>query len=244
LKRAEFVLTLVDYANVDPLLKERGLEAIAWRICEVLGGAHLSGADRLRIRLYGGWYQGGELSKLAQGLAAELDASFPLPVRLPVGGSTLLIRVDCELARSLIIEPGRDLFHTFRERGLPGGIKTINLPFPGCPSPEACAIGPICAFLRNSECPADGCSVRPRQVMHRGEQKLVDTMLVADLIQVASHDDRVAVISSDDDIWPGIRTGVALGCDLIHLQSKRGQHTPEFYKTSMPANYFEGRLVD
>lgn len=236
------VWILVDYSNVDPLLKQRGLGAVAWEIIQAIGPANFTPAEQVQVRLYGGWYQGDEFSKLAQQLAAEISGAFPQPVYLPAGDESLPLRVNVELARSLLIDPSRDLFHTYRPRGLPGGIICESPPFPGCISPALCPIQPLFSFFTDRTCPATDCGVRPRHVLSRPEQKLVDTMLVADLIHLASQRETVGVVSSDDDIWPGIRMALSGGGSVIHIHSKKGQGTPEFYKGPLPSAYQELHL--
>jgi hypothetical protein len=236
------VWVLADYSNIDPVLKLRGLEATAHAIVSRIGPEYIDPSDPITIRMYGGWYQGDELSKLAQTLSAEIAGAFPMPVQVPP--FDILIRVNVELARGLVVDPSRDLFHTYRLRGLPGGIAPYDPPFEGCCSPEACPIAPLYDFFRDKRCPSGGCTVRPKQVLYRAEQKLADTMLVADLVHLASSTSRVVVVSSDDDIWPGIRTALSGGASIIHLQSKRGQSTPEFYKRAVPSSYIEIHLVD
>jgi hypothetical protein len=237
------VRVLVDYANLDPLLKQRGLEAVAWEIIQVIGPSNLNPSEQVQIRFYGGWYQGDEFSKLAQQLAAEISQAFPQPMHLPTQGSSMPLRVNVELARSLLVDPSRDLFHTYRPRGLPGGIECNAPPFPGCVCPTACLIEPLYPFFRDRTCPGKDCTVRPRHILTRPEQKLVDTMLVADLIHLSSQPEATTIVSSDDDIWPGIRMALSAGGAILHVHSKRGQGTPEFYRGRLPSTYQELHLA-
>ena len=68
-------------------------------------------------------------------------------------------------------------------------------------------------------------------------QKLVDTMLTADLIQVsrpaATH---IAVVTSDDDLWPGIYTALSQGATVHHV---RPSPSPEskYYETETEIGY-------
>jgi uncharacterized LabA/DUF88 family protein len=60
----------------------------------------------------------------------------------------------------------------------------------------------------------------PAAVLRKLEQKLVDTMMVADMIYLARADNAaIAVVSSDDDMWPGILSGLVAGAQLIHIQT-------------------------
>jgi hypothetical protein len=237
------VVILVDYANVDPLIKSRGVEGLAFQIVETIGSSYFDAAESVTIRLYGGWFEGDEYSRLAQALAAEIGQSFPRPIHLTSDGISIPLRMNVELARSILIDPSHDLFHTFRPRGLPGGIQCQEPPFIGCTLQERCPLAPISSFFRERSCPTPDCAVRPKQVLSRPEQKLVDTMLVVDLLHLVMSGSRVAVVGSDDDLWPGIRMALSIGGSIIHMHSKKGQSTPAFYKRRVPTAYIELHLV-
>ena len=67
-------------------------------------------------------------------------------------------------------------------------------------------------------------------------------MLVADLIHLSASPQGVGVVSSDDDIWPGIRMALSAGASIFHIHSKKGQGTPEFYQGRLPSTYREFHL--
>ncbi|PKH70038.1 hypothetical protein CXF96_05910 [Stenotrophomonas sp. Betaine-02u-21] len=55
----------------------------------------------------------------------------------------------------------------------------------------------------------------------RDEQKMVDTLMVADLAHITfvdKHDD-VVVVSSDADIWPGILLAIKGGCAVTQVHA-------------------------
>jgi uncharacterized LabA/DUF88 family protein len=233
------VWILVDYANLDPMEKQRGLEHVVWRLLQGLGQTNFEDTELVRVRLYGGWYQGDALSTLAQQLSAEIAGAFPKPMELLADGKRLRLRVIVELARSLLVDPARDLFHTFRPRGLPGGLRCATPPFEGCANVHACPIRPLHELLEFRICPTGGCEVRAKDVLDRAEQKLVDTMITTDLVQLALEGERLAIVSSDDDMWPGIRMALSRGHTVLHLHPKRGQFTPKHYKEPTPEHYVE-----
>ena len=71
--------------------------------------------------------------------------------------------------------------------------------------------------------------MRQNDVLQKWEQKLVDTMLVSDLIFLATRGERdLVVVSSDDDIWPGIRTALQLGARVTQVHTG-GRETPADY---------------
>jgi uncharacterized LabA/DUF88 family protein len=94
----------------------------------------------------------------------------------------------------------------------------------------------------DSECPEPSCSVAPDAVLQRAEQKLVDTMLTADLIHLSQQGDDIFVVSTDDDMWPGIRSALNTGCRVYHLHPRRGRSTRYPYRQPAPPNYFEFSL--
>ena len=50
---------------------------------------------------------------------------------------------------------------------------------------------------------------------------MVDTMMVADIIYIANRgDESLAVVTSDDDVWPGILSAMIAGVRVLHLQPK------------------------
>ena len=81
----------------------------------------------------------------------------------------------------------------------------------------------VVAFLENQRCPGQDCWVTQEQVLRKGEQKLIDTMIVSDVIFLATQGCKdLVVVSSDDDIWPGIRTAAELGASvtLVHTRNR------------------------
>ena len=85
-------------------------------------------------------------------------------------------------------------------------------------------------FFRQKRCPQLGCRTTPGDLLCRQEQKLVDTMITADLIhfaKIGQHD--LAVVSSDDDVWPGIQTALLYGARVTQVHTRQGQETRECY---------------
>jgi hypothetical protein len=83
-----------------------------------------------------------------------------------------------------------------------------------------------------------GCSLGvPDFIQGRGEQKLVDTMLVADLIQLShAGDTEVAIVTADDDVWPGVITGMQAGTHVVHIWPKYFTTSPQ-YLTGVSGRY-------
>lgn len=224
---------LVDYSNLHRLDSQRGIAYLAAFFLERLGKNRLSAISRARIRLYGGWYERDKLTRLAQDIVADIAKAFPTVIQV----AEVKIRVTVEIARSLVISPDHDFLHTYRPRPFPGNIKCADPPFVGCVDNENCPIVSVGTFVNMRECERDECGVRPKHVFSKPEQKLVDSMIVADVISLASRGEDCAIISSDDDIWPGIRTAVEYGNSVYHLHSKPGQMTPSNYVDGIGSNY-------
>src|SRR5208282_577710 len=67
-------------------------------------------------------------------------------------------------------------------------------------------------FFLVGKCPDSSCARTAEQFLKRSEQKLVDTMIVSDLIHLASTgESAIAVVSSDDDLWPGMLMAMSKG---------------------------------
>jgi hypothetical protein len=235
------MIVLVDYDNLSRVDRRRGLVWVVTRILNALGSSRFEDGGPVSARLYGGWYVGDQQSRRAEGLAAEIDANFPRPIEVGAR-NPIRVRVNVRLAHSLLTDPSRDLLHTYRPRGSPGGVTCLNPPFTGCRNAEDCPISPIHGFLDRSQCPSPGCPLTPRDILRRAEQKLVDTMIVADLIHVGLERGSLTLVSSDDDMWPGIRMSLNLGASIAHVHPRRGQGSPAFYRDPAPSTYREIHL--
>jgi hypothetical protein len=75
-------------------------------------------------------------------------------------------------------------------------------------------------FVVHRKCPESHCSLTMEQFIARPEQKLVDSMIVSDLISLAVPGGSVAVVSSDDDLWPGMLVAMDIGAHVIQVCTK------------------------
>jgi hypothetical protein len=221
------VIALVDYDNVPELERNRGPVHVIERIVDSLGAA-VANENEIRFRLYGGWFQGVNLSRRAQRLAPTIQTGFPRMITPAAAGTP--IRVRAELALSLESTPGRYLTHTYRDRALPDNVRCSPLPFRGCAAPAACPLAPLEALLRDGQCPENTCAVAVGAILTKPEQKLVDTMLTVDVMHLARlGTDRLVVVSTDDDMWPGIQGALLSGADVVHVHPVAGRTTPAHY---------------
>ncbi len=235
------VLALIDYDNVDRVDKSRGLLHIGYLVADAIGSAPLSDGTGLTLRLYGGWYQGSALSKGAQNLVAEIARTFPAPLTISdrVGVATFVVRA--ELAHTLLFDPAHVLTHTYRPRSLPPTLTAQGTPFLGCTNPTGCPLAPVAPFLAAHRCPSPGCPAQPSDVLERAEQKLVDSMLVCDLIHAArtASPKPVGLVSTDEDLLPGVRLALLEGGQVIHIHPRRGRRTPKHYGHILTSAYRE-----
>ena len=212
------------------------------RVFDTLGTTALAHAARFRIRFYGGWYGKTALTQHGQTLSAELAGVFPARLSVGTRYTSLQLRVGAELASSMLADPSHDVLHTLR-RGAPFRSNIHPIPFRGCTEPTACPLAPIEALFDLNGCPADGCLAPVSAVFSRPKkQKLVDTMLVSDLIYLAcTTRNPVVVVSTDDDLWPGIRTALHLGLPVHHVHTDN-RTTPRIYASAVTTAYHEYRL--
>ena len=233
---------LLDYYNISLILRQRGAAWVVQRIFDTLGTEAFTDASRFRVRFYGGWYGKAALSQHGQELSAELDAVFPARIVVGTRYTSLHLRVLAELASSMLADPTHDVLHTLR-RGTPPRYDVHPLPFRGCTEPAACPLAPIEALIDRNRCPVDNCFSPISAVFPRPkQQKLVDTMLVSDLIYLAcTTRNPVVVVSTDDDLWPGIRTALRLGLPVHHIHTAN-RTTPTIYASAVTTAYHEYRL--
>lgn len=236
------MIVLIDYDNIPPLSQQRGVRILIQQVLEELPAAALPHGAEVTVRIYGGWYELTSLTKRAQLLAAEIDATFPAALTLAAATMRRVVRVRVALARSLLIDPGRDLFHTYRPRGIPGNLTAGELPFAGCVDHTSCPLAPIVGLLVDRACGMTDCKTVIDNVMSKPEQKLVDTMLTVDMIDGAGSGVQVALVSTDDDFIPGIFSALQRGASVHHVHTQPGRRTGVLYRKNLPATYREYSL--
>ena len=236
------MIVLVDYDNVHELHRQRGLPHLVQRIADAIGINVLQSLPRLRIRLYGGWFERLQSTRRAQLLAAEV-ARFPIQVTVTNSSTTHALIASAELALGLLNEPRVFLTHTFRPRGLTGTLACSAPPFPGCKNTATCPLPSFRALVSAGRCTESGCQVLLEGILSRPEQKLVDTLLISDLVHIAyTSNDPVAVVSTDDDMWPGIRLALSRGIRVVHIHPVPRRQTPTHYLVAIPPGYSQSTL--
>lgn len=233
---------LVDYSNVRPADRSRGPTFVVDKIIAALGLVLLAPYSRIAIRFYDGWYENNTLTRRAQEVSAALLKDFPAPRTITDGSATKTLVVNVELAYSLKIDPSNHLWHTYRPKGTPRSLSCGHPTAAGC-TVTPCELLSTHTFLSTKKCPAATCTITPENLISRSEQKLVDAMLFADLYyHHLQKTPKVAVVSSDDDMWPAIRTLLDLGVHVVQLHTVPGHSTPAFYSRGPRPTYTELHL--
>lgn len=224
------MLLIVDYDNVNEGDRRYGIEHVlrkALSLCD----SKLNAGDRVTARLYGGWCEGGKYTRAAQDHLAEIAPMAAITHQL--SGSRGAVFVAPKLALSTISDPAIVITNTFRQKGFPRGVRCHSRPWLACRDAANCSLAGLEQLLSDDVC-GNGCAVRPPEVFWRAEQKLVDTMMVADLIaysQTSNLD--AAVLSRDDDIWPGLSLASKTLRTLFHISTVESTRLPKYF-SSLP----------
>lgn len=220
----------IDYDNLSPRQKDCGVLDVVTKALVQIPFEGNERRVRCNVRVYGGWYEGSEITRLAEKVSVELQEEFPKVIRLPSGNDDGNINVvtNAELAVALLQEPGHHLFNTYRKKGKPSNLRVVKPSDIGC-SNAKCILPSVRKILEKGKCTVDGCSTIESRLVYRHEQKIVDTMLTCDLIHSAScGNDRIILISGDDDFLPPLRTIVLKGIDAIRFHPKPSTQRASF----------------
>ena len=231
------MIILVDYDNIEKAITRLGVGYLVNKIVSKIDPTEISHGRHITIRLYGGWYEHTNFTTRAQNISTDIALTFPNVAILSDNQTTAI--VNCEMAYSLIADPTNHLFHTFRTRGIPQGLKAHHPSSVGCSSAN-CPIISIYNFIKNDVC--SQCStIKPKDIFYRGEQKLIDTMLTSDLIYSSNQSKNLCIVSSDDDLWPGIITTLIQGKKVLHIYPKM-HRMPYSYTRNAGNNYIQRNL--
>jgi uncharacterized LabA/DUF88 family protein len=231
---------LVDYDNLPPELKSNGPRAIADRIqSRLIAGfpSYFLGNIRFEVRFYGGWHTRSSPSTRGARLLGEVQQFFPYMIRIPSTGQILTI--NASLAESLLALPQQLLPHTYRTRAeVPQSYSVRSATALNCQH-NSCPADALVALFSTGHCPNSSCSRGIGEILSRAEQKLVDTMLVTDTIFLAnSAEKQIVIVSSDDDMWPGMLTAMSLGTMVFHMTTRTPSQSNAFlYTGSLRSKY-------
>lgn len=234
---------LVDWDNIEDRDRRSGPKYVAdrlWQSLTMIAGSIMAPIHQLDLRLYGGWRGRNSPSQRASQLEALIQLDFPFVLRDQSRADP--VRINGELAQALARLPREILPHTFRERQGPPKLQCQNATQLGCTLPM-CPIDTVRDLFTRARCPEQSCTRTIDQVILRSEQKLVDTMLVSDLIHFSGNGESVlAVVSSDDDLWPGILTALDLGTHVIHVGPKSHSSHQLYVGAAHKRRYSHGKF--
>jgi hypothetical protein len=168
----------------------------------VSADAHL---DHVLVRLYGGWMQGGVLSRAGSEVAGALPQADPFPSRRPDGR---VMSGTVELALGLAESPGRVFDDTVRRKNSAPRLRRDREGLNGkCHDDTAtCSIKMIARFTAATHrlCPTPSCGVTSGEAFLIQEQKMVDTMMTCDVLYLSQDPTLVAtyVATDDTDLLP------------------------------------------
>ena len=229
---------LIDYDNLHTIDRHHGVRHIMTTLLHALGSQRMPANRKMDCRLYGGWFEKTSLSPRAYKLLPELRQEFPRSITVSDRDGTQTVLVRTELALALACDPRLDLTHTYRRRSIPPRLRCIATPFSDCWQPSNCPIASLKSFIDNDICPIVRCDVTPQSVLERAEQKLVDSMIIIDLVHLAlATSDSLVVVSADDDMWPGIRFALLLGTHVVHVVPRRSWSGSDRYRRLETATY-------
>jgi len=223
-------MIFIDYDNLLPTQKITGILDVVTKTLFQMPFDKVTTRAVCDVRVYGGWYEGATITRLAQDVTIEIQRDFPAIIRLPIGSAiNCTFSLNAELAVALIQEPGYHLFNTFRRKGKPSNVKVERPIDIGC-TDKGCLLPLMKKLLKTGNCPKPGCKVTVGDLIYRHEQKIVDNMLSCDLIYASDNGmDYIALISGDDDFIPSIRTVLLKGTAIARFYPK-----PQYQRASFP----------
>ena len=220
------LMVLVDYDNVELSLRSPGPVNFAKVLTPLISGQVSFRYSEMDVRLYGGWRSRGLLTNSAQRLVPDIHAFSPTYVGTVHAGSNIQLKLTVELADKpigLTIPLEETLV---KERDL-RKFRTRSAPWAQCANPSACSFKHFTGLMHNTACGNGVCANRLGNLFVRDEQKMVDTLIVADIaFQVLSEKAKeIVIVSSDTDMWPGVLLALRAGCSVIHIHTKAGWTT-------------------
>lgn len=223
----------VDYDNLSGKQQADGLLSVIEKVISQLVISERVGltSRHSEVRVYGGWYEGDSMTAKGEELVARIGEEFPHTIRVPVNDSHFSIHVSATLATSMIVEPRKHLFSTFRRKQRPSNIRVLSKSAVGCVD-QSCVLPLVKKTIEKGVCQGNGCSQNSTQVLYRNEQKLVDTMLSCDMLATTGDTEVVILISGDDDFLPPLRV-LALREQLVVRVHPKNVRENEYYPADL-----------
>lgn len=235
------MIVLVDYDNLG-IYKLNKLGDLVSIILDRIAGAISETRVSCCIRLYGGWYdekgQSVEGKKVSMALMGNENS-----VQRFVGkdGQVVFIKSHIEMASSILQKPDYDLFYTYRMKSKAYNIRVKRREDVNCRH-EECLLPVLSKFLKSGKCPRDGCPIDDPMLVWRNEQKLVDSMIVCDMVYSANIKMAyIVLVSDDDDFIPALLALGAMHQSVFRISPKGESLASGRFRYTLP-NVVEGRL--
>lgn len=216
---------LVDFDNVEAIHRRPGPVNLSKMLISLLPSSLVSRYSAVTVRLYGGWRVDAVRTRLAQALVPDLQLNSPCMISVGKFGSAIAIRMRVELAdgpiASRIILEG-----TFaRDRSV--RKFSVRNSWPECANSNACGMIQFRSVSHATSCSQTNCNSALKDILVRDEQKMVDTLMVADMAHQAFIENAkdIVLVSSDTDLWPGILLSLRAGCGVTQIHTKTGGRT-------------------
>ena len=162
--------------------------------------------DFVEIRIYGGWYHGRELTRMGSQVMSEhltMDL-FPLTIdgNTIIQGEQIIVQSLCDVDHIW--------YNTYREKpGIPRLIINHDARKPLCDDNRTlCPIHIVEKFSKKAShiCSVDGCVTNNSDAFVHMGQKMVDSMMICDVITYAAKQDTkiIYILTDDVDMFPAI----------------------------------------
>lgn len=217
---------LVDFDNIDLLHRGQGPVSLAKMLVSLLPANLLHRYDTARVRLYGGWRSITGHTPAASSLYADIEANSPTPYTVQHMGQSKTIRIIVTLAHG----PAgtRKIFPETLAKNRPlRHFRSVTTPWRDCGDHAACGFSVVKDGHNSTPCGIGKCTVRLGDILVRDEQKMVDTLMVADIAHetFVTKSNDIVVVSSDADLWPGIYMALNQGRFVTQIHPKSGWKT-------------------
>ena len=177
----------------------------------------IKSGERIKTRLYGGWFEECRVTRLAQDIYTEIGQSFPVHLKTRDG---VPFDVDCERADRMLSRPNEALYCTYREDDLDSKVKVRQKYC--CEKNRTISeyVKAACEIPR--QCPSCK-STWSKPFFIARVQKMVDAMIFCDLgFLLRDKDNMVALVSSDADMLPVLFQSEADQRNVYYLRDMNG----------------------
>ena len=201
-------IVILDYNNVFCISHNLTVERRQFIMSSVLRDivqGHPS-VDYIDVRLYGGWYQDNVLTRMGSQVMSEHLTMDLFPI---IAGDQRIIH-----GRQKVIESIHGIEHiwynTYREKqGIPRLIINRNIHRELCENNKShCPIHILERFARKQTrlCSVDGCETSNGDAFIQMGQKMVDAMMVCDIISFSKSEEveSIYLLTDDVDLFPAL----------------------------------------